>query len=68
MGLDGAEVRWRKSSASVEGNCVEVAAVGGIAVRDSHDPDGALLGFSAYAWRSFLSGLKRRHTSSRGVS
>ncbi|MBQ0847766.1 DUF397 domain-containing protein [Streptomyces sp. NPDC057621] len=68
MGLDDAEVRWLRSSASVEGNCVEVAATGGIAVRDSNDPDGASVGFSAYAWRSFLSGLKDCDTSPRASS
>ncbi|MEU5700596.1 DUF397 domain-containing protein [Streptomyces aurantiacus] len=58
MGLDGAGVRWRKSSASGQAECVEVAFIGDVAVRDSRDPDGAALGFTAYAWRSFLVGLK----------
>ncbi|MGW6008819.1 DUF397 domain-containing protein [Streptomyces sp. NPDC055210] len=62
MGIDGAEVWWRKSSASDQGNCVEVAFADHVAVRDSYNPDGALLGFSEYAWHSFLSELKGSET------
>jgi hypothetical protein len=46
---------WRKASRS-EGNggaCVEVAAIGGTAVRDSKDPDGPWLLFSRTEWRAF---------------
>lgn len=52
---------WRKSSYSTGngGNCVEV---GGdpqfVAVRDSKDPDGPRLAFSAGAWDTFLSRVK----------
>jgi hypothetical protein len=52
---------WRKSSySSSQGdNCVEVATLpGGIAVRDSKDPNGPILHFSADAWRAFLDGVK----------
>ncbi|MFD6284942.1 DUF397 domain-containing protein [Streptomyces anthocyanicus] len=58
MAIDGAEGLWRKSSASGTGDCVEVAFIEEVAVRDSRDPDGVLLEFTAYAWVSFLSGLK----------
>ncbi|MFJ2262252.1 DUF397 domain-containing protein [Streptomyces sp. NPDC087844] len=58
MRVEDAEVRWRKSSATNGGNCVEVALADHVAVRDSHFPDRALLGFSTHAWRSFLSELK----------
>ncbi|MFH8465037.1 DUF397 domain-containing protein [Streptomyces sp. NPDC017991] len=68
MRPDDAEVRWLKSSASIEGNCVEVAAIRGIAVRDSNHPGRASVGFSAYAWRSFLSALKDCDTSLRASS
>jgi Domain of unknown function (DUF397) len=53
---------WRKSSYSSDqgDNCVEVASLpgGGRAVRDSKDPDGPILRFSAEAWRAFLDGVK----------
>ncbi len=51
---------WRKSSYSGSGggDCVEVAAVGVVVhVRDSKDsenPDGGRLRFSAAAWAAFL--------------
>jgi Domain of unknown function (DUF397) len=52
--------QWRKSSYSGSGNnCVEVAQVaGGCAVRDSKDPHGARLTFSACAWTAFVSSVK----------
>ncbi|MFY1668657.1 DUF397 domain-containing protein [Plantactinospora sp. WMMB334] len=58
------DARWRKSSRSNSsgGACVEVAGnlPGVVAVRDSKDPDGPVLGFGAAAWRNFLTGLARR--------
>ncbi len=54
---------WRKSSYSGNsgGNCTEVAtAPGAVLVRDSKDPDGARLAFSAEAWRAFAA--KVRHS------
>ncbi|HCU91368.1 MAG TPA: DUF397 domain-containing protein [Actinobacteria bacterium] len=52
---------WRKSSYSGSGNnCVEVAQLpGGAAVRDSKNPGGGHLAFSADAWQAFIAGLKR---------
>jgi hypothetical protein len=52
---------WVKSSYTAErGNCVEVAELpdGGRAVRDSKDPAGPALTFSAAAWRHFTTTLK----------
>lgn len=49
------KAKWRTSSYSGgTGNCVEVAAQHpGVAVRDSKDPDGPILIYSAETWRSF---------------
>jgi hypothetical protein len=55
------ELRWFKSTRSAgNGACVEVAvtAVGGVAVRDSKDPDGPMLRFGADAWRSFVQSVR----------
>jgi uncharacterized protein DUF397 len=48
-------VTWRKSSFSGGngGQCVEVAAPGVVLVRDTVNRDGAMLTFSAAAWRAF---------------
>jgi uncharacterized protein DUF397 len=59
MMVDPATVTWRKSSHSGSNGCVEVA-VGddGIAVRDSKDPSGPVLLFTAPEWRAFLAGVR----------
>lgn len=50
---------WRKSSFSGPNNCVEVAHLRGrVAVRDSKNPGGSPLVFSAEAWATFLAGAK----------
>lgn len=55
-------VAWRKSSRSTHsGNCVLVAGStdsGGIAVRDSKDPDGPVLLVSPSAWQAFTDSVK----------
>lgn len=54
---------WRKSSRSGDngGACVEVATnlPGMVAVRDSKDPAGPLLTFTARAWVDFVQAAKR---------
>ncbi|MEU4541966.1 DUF397 domain-containing protein [Nonomuraea dietziae] len=52
---------WRKSSFSnISGECVEVApaADGGVMVRDSKNPGGAVLAFTTGEWRAFLAGVR----------
>ena len=52
---------WVKSSLSFSnGNCVEVANLsdGGVAVRNSRDPLGAVLRFTRDEWHAFLGGAK----------
>ena len=50
---------WRKSSASKESNCAEVGQGGAVVgVRDSQDPDGAVLVFGAETWAAFTAAVK----------
>ena len=57
-----AQAAWRKSSWSAyNGNCVEIAELGGrlIGVRDTKDVGlGPVLIFGDLAWRSFLDSVK----------
>jgi Domain of unknown function (DUF397) len=59
---DQIEPRWHKSSYSGNGggDCVEVATSmpGVVAVRDSKDPDGPMLRFTADEWQAFLSAVR----------
>ncbi|MEG3627743.1 DUF397 domain-containing protein [Streptomyces poriticola] len=54
------DVRWTKSRHSnAEGNCVEVAPVdGGIAMRNSRDPDGPALVYTPAEVAAFLAGAR----------
>jgi hypothetical protein len=54
------ELAWRKSTRSGGSACVEVAPLpdGGIAVRDSKDPNGAVLRYTAEEWTAFLLGVE----------
>ncbi|MEU4234986.1 DUF397 domain-containing protein [Nonomuraea sp. NPDC026600] len=60
--MDLSSAVWRKStySSGNGGQCVEVAAnfPGVVAVRDSKDPDGPKLLFTADEWRAFIGGVK----------
>lgn len=58
-------LHWRKSSHSTSGEndtmCVEVAAVNAstIAARDSKNPQGSVLHFTADEWTTFLTRIKQ---------
>jgi hypothetical protein len=51
---------WHRSSYSGSngGQCIEVALSGRIHVRDSKNPDGVHLGFSAQVWLEFATRIK----------
>jgi Domain of unknown function (DUF397) len=54
-------VRWRKGSlSSGQGNCVETAelAGGGVAIRNSRDPEGPALVFTDAEIHAFLGSVK----------
>lgn len=54
-------MKFRKSSYSASNqDCVEVAELpaGGRVVRDSKDPDGPVLSFTADEWRRFVRSVK----------
>jgi hypothetical protein len=58
---DGSVRTWRRSSRSYgSGNCLEVVAPHGarIDVRDSKDPDGAVLRFASMEWNAFVAGVR----------
>lgn len=54
-----ADASWFKSSYSNgQGECVEVAVFGDqVATRDSKNPSGPNLAFTAEAWRAFVHGV-----------
>lgn len=55
------DLHWFKATASnsAEG-CVEIAHLpgGGVAVRHSQHPDGAVIRYSAHEWDCFLAGAR----------
>jgi len=57
----GSEPAWRKARHSTgNGACVELAPVDGmVAIRDSKDPDGPILRYTAAEWHAFLDGAKK---------
>jgi hypothetical protein len=62
LNRDGHQVEgWRKAQRSIgNGECVEVGrVVGNIAVRDSMNPGGFILQYSAVSWRLFLAEAKK---------
>jgi uncharacterized protein DUF397 len=61
---------WRKSSRSMtNGNCVEVSTLSGefVGVRDSMNPQGAILGITRSGWSAFLGGVRSSQFDRRGL-
>jgi len=63
MKADSETSGWRKAQRSMaNGNCVEVRPVNGrIAVRDSKNPGGYVLAYSAPSWRAFTLAAREGH-------
>ena len=66
--IDLSLARWRKSARSGSGggnSCVEVAdnLAGVVPLRDSKDPDGAVLVFTPGEWAAFTRGVRMRSSS-----
>lgn len=60
-GVNTSQLKFRKATASdTPDKCVEAAPLpgGGAVVRDSKNPDGAVLSFTAGEWTAFLAGAK----------
>jgi hypothetical protein len=59
MDASQSTLMWRKASASKSnGSCVELAPLsnGGVAVRDSKNPEGPMLRFTPAEWSAFAHG------------
>jgi hypothetical protein len=56
----GSELRWRKSRYSSESaNCVEFAPLAAaVAIRDSKDPEGAVLSYGNDSWARFTAAIR----------
>ena len=54
------ELEWQKTTRSGITNCVEVAPLpgGGVAMRDSKDPSGPFLRYTAMEWALFAEGMQ----------
>lgn len=61
MSLELSGAVWRKSQRSQDGGgCIEVANLGShVAIRDSKDPLGPVLIFTAFEWVCFLDGATK---------
>ncbi|GII31049.1 DUF397 domain-containing protein [Planotetraspora mira] len=54
------DLDWRTASRCTGGNCVEVATAGEIvAVRDSKDPEGPVLVYTASEWSEFAAKVRK---------
>jgi hypothetical protein len=61
--LDSSVSKWRKSSFSESGNCVEVLTQGkSVLIRDTKRREDGLLSFSPPAWREFVQVVRNSRT------
>ena len=59
LSSDPSALRWRKSSFSASGNCVEIADdKSAILVRDTKNRDRTILSFPCAAWEDFIGTIK----------
>src|SRR5215813_12293106 len=60
-GSAGSGLAWRKAQSSrSNGACVELASADGmVAIRDSKNPDGPILRYTAEEWQAFLDSAKK---------
>ena len=58
--LERENLTWTKASHSTaNGHCIEIASArGNIAIRDSKDPDGLILAFTASEFAAFIDGAR----------
>lgn len=57
--LESSSTSWRKSTASAQGNCVEVSFAGeSVLMRNSRSPEGPVLSFTHPEWEAFLTGIR----------
>jgi len=70
MTINWQDARWRKSTTSDSGGCVEVAYAGGVVgVRDTKaNGQGPVLEFSEQEWTAFLAGTSRGEFSLSALS
>ena len=63
--FQGVAIVWRKSTASSAENCVEVAFIRGqVLIRDSANPEGAVLSVPSAEWNAFLAKVRTFNTRS----
>jgi Domain of unknown function (DUF397) len=64
LSIDPSALRWRKSSYSESGNCVEATTAQdeSVLVRDSKYGNDTILSFSSSAWREFIQTIRRSST------
>ena len=59
LSSDSPALRWRKSSFSASGNCVEIADhEAAVLVRDTKNRDRTILSFPSIAWEDFIRTIK----------
>ena len=58
--MDGArEMHWRRAARCDTGTCVEVARLDDVyLIRNSRDPEGVTLTFTALEWQAFAAGIR----------